>query len=94
VGTHPFTTNSEFHNILAKASKNPILVIVEATMMTVVTDFLNRLTPDFNGSKRAIREHEGILDAIKKRDPEEAAALLEKHILRVGSRFRGFRTNP
>jgi DNA-binding GntR family transcriptional regulator len=63
-------------------------------MMTVVTDFLSRLTPDFDGSKRTIREQEGILDAIKKRDLEEATALLEKHILGVGSRFRGYGTNP
>jgi len=93
-GTRPFTTNSEFHNILAKSSRNPIFVIVEATIMTVVIDFLSRLTPDFDGSKRTIREHESILDAIKKRDLEEATALLEKHILEVGSRFRGYRKNP
>lgn len=93
-GIHPFTTNSEFHNILAKSSKNPIFVIVEASIMTIVTDFLSRLTPDFEGSERTIKEHQGILDAIKKRDLEEAPALLEKHILEVGSRFRGYRTDP
>jgi DNA-binding GntR family transcriptional regulator len=35
----------------------------------------------------------GILDAITKRDLEEAVTLLEKHILEVGSRFQGCRTS-
>jgi hypothetical protein len=53
------TTDPEFHNILAKSSRNPIFVIVEASIMAVVTDFLSRLTPDFDGSKRTIKEHGG-----------------------------------
>ena len=87
-GIRPFTANSEFHNILAKASRNPIFVIVEASIMTVVTDFLSRVAPDFEGSKRTISEHQSILDAIIKRDREEAITLLEKHILEVGDRFQ------
>ena len=88
-GIHPFTTNSEFHNILAKSAKNSIFVIVEASIMTVVTDFLSRLTPDFEGSRRTIKEHQSILDAIRRRDSQEASRVLEKHILDVGSRFQG-----
>jgi GntR family transcriptional repressor for pyruvate dehydrogenase complex len=87
-GISPFTANSEFHNILAKASRNPILVIVETSIMTVVTDFLSRVVPDSEGSKRTIKGHQSILNAIIKRDREAAITLLEKHVLEVGDRFQ------
>lgn len=88
VGIHPFADNIEFHKVLAQASKNKMFAILVDSLMAVVADFLSRLKPDFEISKKVIREHERILRALKGRRLEEADALLETHILEVGRRFQ------
>jgi len=88
IGIHPFKDNIEFHKSLAKASKNKMFVILVDALMAVVADFLSRLQPDFEISRKVIYEHERILDALKRRKLEEADALLEDHILEVGRRFQ------
>jgi len=84
----PFRDNIEFHRLLAKASKNQIFVIMVESMMAIVADFLSRVVPEMEASKRVTATHEDILNAIASRDHENAIALLETHILEVGNRFK------
>jgi DNA-binding FadR family transcriptional regulator len=51
--------------------------------MAVVTDFLSRLKPNIKNSNLVVRSHEQIVDAIIRRDGEQALALLEEHLLSV-----------
>jgi DNA-binding FadR family transcriptional regulator len=78
-----FEKNMEFHRLIAKASKNHLFVIVMESMIAVVADFRSRIGLDIEVSKRATDEHEEILQAIKMRDRERAADLMEKHLTYV-----------
>jgi DNA-binding FadR family transcriptional regulator len=75
-----FEKNVEFHRLIAKASKNHLFVIVMESIIAVVADFRSRIGLDIEVSKRATDEHEEIVQAIKERDREKAAGLMEKHL--------------
>ena len=71
------------------------LRIAEYTRNSVLRSLINLLTPDIVSlSKRhetpqdgrfvvALREHEAVLEAIRARDPDRAAAAMEEHIQKV-----------
>jgi len=82
-GLQAFRENVHFHKLLARASKNPMFVIVVEAIMAVCADFLSRREPDLKKSKSVVDDHKKILDAVIKRDQEEAVRLLETHLLRV-----------
>jgi GntR family transcriptional repressor for pyruvate dehydrogenase complex len=75
-----FEKNVEFHRLIAKASKNHLFVIVMESIIAVVADFRSRIGLDIKVSRRATDEHEEIVQAIKERDRERAAGLMEKHL--------------
>ena len=83
----PFKDNIDFHRLLAKASKNYVFVIVVDSIFAFIVDFFSQLKPEIEVSENVIPIHQGILDAMIRKDAEEAIALLENHILETGKRF-------
>jgi GntR family transcriptional repressor for pyruvate dehydrogenase complex len=79
-----FLLNVEFHKILAKASKNPVFVIVMEAVMAFGTEWLSRSNISIEKSRKAFEEHKRIIDAIVAKDSELATKLMEYHIKRVG----------
>ena len=86
-----FRENVEFHKLLARASKNQVFVIVMESLMTVVADFRSRLDIKLDVSRLVTAGHEEIIQAIKQRDREGAAGILEKHLALEGAALGGFR---
>lgn len=80
--------NIEFHNLLAKASKNHVFVIVAGSILALLEDLLCRLTPDLEVSKKALKSHEDILKAIIAKDRAAAIKSLEKHLLKVQNHLK------
>jgi GntR family transcriptional regulator, transcriptional repressor for pyruvate dehydrogenase complex len=83
-GFQAFRENIQFHKLLARASKNPVFVIVAEAIMAVCADFLSRREPEIDKSKHVVEAHQEIIDAIDRRDKEGAMRLLEEHLLEVG----------
>jgi len=89
----------EFHGRVAEFSGNVLLTrIMQAlTQMSIASS--QRTSVD-EGSvsppriERAIEMHQGILDALKKRDPELARARMFEHLLSVEDTLRGKPHNP
>ena len=75
--------NFTFHELLAKASKNAVFIILEGAINAIHRNLRSRRTADFETSKNATLAHEKILDAFIKRDRERAITLLEQDILAV-----------
>lgn len=75
--------NVEFHRLLAKASKNPVFVVVIEAIMAVSVDYLSRAKPDIERSKGTTDYHEALVQAIEERDLEKAQELLEEHIQKL-----------
>ena len=91
----------EFHNLLAKASKNHVFVIVVGSIAAVLRNLLSRLSPgvgtagDPGGydksilmSGNAVRYHEEILSAIIEKRRDAAMELLEQHLIEVSHRIK------
>jgi GntR family transcriptional regulator, transcriptional repressor for pyruvate dehydrogenase complex len=93
--------NIQFHKLLARASKNPLFVIVVEAMTTAVRHFMSQLGPDseFSNQEKWYREsilrskktaefHQHILDAIVAHDLKQAIEQLEAHLHEVKDRLQ------
>lgn len=89
-GIQAFEENVQFHKLLARASKNQVLVAVMESIGAMVAYFRSLLGADFSLSKRATLEHSQILDAMIKNKKKRALELLEKHLLHLDVRFKEF----
>ncbi len=93
--------NIQFHNLLARASKNHLFVIVVEAITTAVRHFLSQLGPDSEfsenaqrysetiiRSKNTVEYHQHILDAIVAKDLDRGLECLEKHLYEVKNRLK------
>jgi GntR family transcriptional regulator, transcriptional repressor for pyruvate dehydrogenase complex len=83
-----FGENTEFHNLLARASHNQMFIIIMETIMAVVSDFLSRLKPSLRESRAIVKDHEEILDAILNKRMAESTILIEKHLLKIQTKLQ------
>ena len=60
------------------------------SISTVLGNLLRRIGPDTETSKNVVEFHEKILDAITKKNRDQAINLLEKHLLDVKKRLQIF----
>jgi DNA-binding FadR family transcriptional regulator len=86
-GIQAFDENVQFHRLLATASKNHVFTIMVESIMVVVADFLSRFEQNLEHSSKVISAHEDILNAIIRKNSDEAIASLEKHLLEVRNRL-------
>jgi GntR family transcriptional regulator, transcriptional repressor for pyruvate dehydrogenase complex len=75
--------NLEFHKIMAKASKNQVLVILMELILVALGHLLAKRPPDIETTASAIRYHEKILEAMINKDHAKALKLLEAHLTQV-----------
>jgi len=75
--------NFEFHALLAKASKNAVLIILERAINAIHRNLRSRKPSDFETSANAVRAHENIFDSLINKNKAKAIILLEEHILLV-----------
>jgi DNA-binding FadR family transcriptional regulator len=95
--------NIQFHNLLAKASKNHLFVIVVEAVTTAVRHFMSQLGPDaefsdnekwYNEniiqSKNTLTYHNKILNAVIEKKLDKAIDTLENHLQEVKNRLQPF----
>ncbi len=75
--------NFEFHALLAKASKNSVFIILEKSINAIHRNLRSRSTADFETTRKAVKAHQKLLDAIISKEREKAIKLLEDHIYEV-----------
>jgi GntR family transcriptional repressor for pyruvate dehydrogenase complex len=86
----PFEENITFHKLLAGASKNYIFIIVMESIMAVVSDFRSRLdNVNLERSRRVVKYHENILEAITERNYETGIDLFEGLLKEVSAILKG-----
>jgi GntR family transcriptional repressor for pyruvate dehydrogenase complex len=98
--------NIEFHNLLARASKNHLFVIILGSITAATRDLLSRLTLGTEEGARslacdegtvksanAVRHHEQILDAMAQGNGIQAIRLMEEHLLELDTRLRALIIN-
>jgi GntR family transcriptional repressor for pyruvate dehydrogenase complex len=75
--------NFDFHALLARASKNKVVIILEKSINAIHRNLRSRSEADFKTTRNALKAHQKILDAIIDKDREKAIELLDQHILEV-----------
>jgi GntR family transcriptional repressor for pyruvate dehydrogenase complex len=76
---------TEFYNILAKASENPVLAVMVEMLTSILRGVIPRLeTPDH---QFVIRGRRKLIALLKKGDVDGAAAELDKYLVRLHNRW-------
>jgi len=82
-GIQLFEDNIRFHKLLAKASKNPVFIVIMEAIAAVLSHIRSLSGMDLELSSQACHEHEEILAAIEKREESKALELIELHMSHV-----------
>lgn len=72
-----------FHQTLARASGNPAFVLIDDFVGNVLADRKRLLRPGMKFQREVFKAHDRILEAIRARDPELAAAEMLSHVCEV-----------
>jgi DNA-binding FadR family transcriptional regulator len=91
-GVHVFEDNIQFHRLLAKASKNPVFIVIMESIAAVLSHIRSLLGMDLELSAQACNEHEEILAAIENREEERAFQLIEYHLSHIEQMHKSFST--
>lgn len=74
-----YSADNDFHTILARGTKNPIIIAISDMLMGVLMSSQKLINLKI-GPEVGLRYHKEILAAIKARDPQMAALLMTRHI--------------
>lgn len=77
----------QFHNYLATFSRNPLLILIQDFIETLLLDVKRELTPPKDFAEEVVRSHEKILGAIKTHDPDKAVHAMHEDICSVDTRL-------
>ena len=81
--------NLKFHLLLAEASGNPVLSILMESVIELLEEIAFEFL-DLSLERHFFQIHNGILQVIAKRQPEEVKRLIEQDILEVKEKLKGF----
>ena len=82
-----------FHIALAEAAKNQVLLFTVSSFRTLFHEALAHLLPAADMARRAIVDHQHILDAIKGRDADRARQLMHAHLSYFAARVGKIRAH-
>ena len=72
----------EFHRLIAKSTKNPVLQRIFPIINECISErYMTDIIPSYDGSTSEY--HQRIIDAIEQRDSEKAYAVMKRHIERA-----------
>jgi DNA-binding FadR family transcriptional regulator len=76
-------TNTAFHNLLARATQNPLFIVVINTLLTtsVVVKLVTPVKHKLNTS--TLKYHTEIFEAIRAGDPARARNAMQQHLLEI-----------
>ena len=77
----------EFHLVMSRASKNPVLVKATSVIRDVLGASMEEVVRAL-GTQDGLYYHHEILEALKARDSRAAVALMEEHIVRTIERLK------
>lgn len=78
-----FRTNAEFHGVIAEGTGNRRLSEVLLTLEAQMQLGLRQVSSDQEQRRRGMAEHQAVLDAIARREPDTAERTMRDHIRRT-----------
>ncbi len=80
---------SNFHLVLARATRNPVFEILLKVLMNVTVKVIDRKLTDMERLKKHLAFHKAIYKAVRERDLDAAIAKMEEHMLDVANQYSG-----
>jgi len=75
--------NPRFHILIADISENRVFKIIMKVLMDIYSYRMRNIKLDEKAKKTIIRQHDKIIEAIKKKDKEMAFENMRRHIIKV-----------
>ena len=82
---------TNFHLIIARATRNPVFEIILKVLMNVTIKVINLQLTDVERLKKHLSFHKAIYQAIKSRDLDRAIKKTEEHMLEVARQYSGIK---
>jgi GntR family transcriptional regulator, transcriptional repressor for pyruvate dehydrogenase complex len=82
-GDPKIENNPRIHKTLGEMSENRVIQMIMGVLIKVHAERMSTIRLDDKSKKMILRQHEGLIDAIVKKDPELARERMKKHILSV-----------
>lgn len=81
------THDAEFHRFIVMTAGVPLFTDLHAAFQNALVDTIAMLPPIQSRGWEAVVEHERVLEALKRRDPDEAVYYMNSHIIRSAQRL-------
>ncbi len=88
-GQSTIAEDTAFHSALARATHNPVIVRIMDTLNELLVGSRTRTLRQKGRPLRSMRGHEAVLDALKRRDSDQAAAAMRVHLEQIADLLRG-----
>ncbi len=75
-----------FHQVIAEAAGNSLLTDLLTTVRSLIRVWVERAVNDVAHTNLTLAEHTSIADAIAARNPDAAAAAMDRHMKSAGDR--------
>ena len=83
----PSSFDLKFHQIIARATGNPILLMLADSMLGVASKAITELYPSVDTLRHVLASHRKVFEAIRKRDSKLAYLAMRQHIIDVQTRL-------
>ena len=80
--------NIEFHQLIAKGSKNPILILVQNSVLEVIMQFLSAFENPDSYSEKFLEIDRQILECLKKKNLSGASRAMKNYVATARQRVR------
>ncbi len=88
-GKIPIIVNIDFHQALAKASKNKVMSLLLDAIALLFSSEFKKMSLSIEDHKAILEAHKKLTRHIKNRDPEKASRVMHEHALDVSRRLKG-----
>lgn len=83
-GRSAMVEDTAFHAVLARATRNRVVVRIMETLNDLLVDSRTLALKQKGRSEQSLKGHEAVVAALRRRDADRAAQAMHKHIERIG----------
>ena len=77
----PIVTNMDFHQIIARASKNPLSILIMDAIGETLLEIYKKFNFSLTDHKNILRFHKRIFECIQKKDAQKIGRIMEVHLI-------------
>ncbi len=79
--------NLQFHQLVARATRNPVLVLVMEAVVSILLPEVRRMRLDLESERHIVNFHRQLYMALADHDPDRAARLMAEHVGEIQDRL-------